>query len=138
MKKSRQYEKETMNNHIIEGLVADWDDVYKKGQLTFWILLSIYDGKKYAAQINEFMYAATDGAFEVKEQSLYRALRRFSDMKLVSIMEEESPNSGPKRKYYQLTETGEKVLGTFVKLHMKPLLSPNITKLIHELEMKGL
>jgi len=127
-----------MNTNVIEGLVADWDDVYKKGQLTFWILLSIYDGKKYAAQINEFMYAATDGAFEVKEQSLYRALRRFSSMDLVHITEEESPSSGPKRKYYQLTQTGEKVLGTFVNLHMKPLLSPNITRLIHELEMKGL
>ena len=127
-----------MDTNIIEGLVADWDDVYKKGQLTFWILLAIYDGKKYAAQINDFMYAATDGAFEVKEQSLYRALRRFSGMKLVHITEEESPNSGPKRKYYQLSETGEKVLGTFVKLHMRPLLTPNIVKLINELEKKGL
>lgn len=119
-------------------MVADWDDVYKKGQLTLWILLAIYDGKKYAAQITEFMDIATGGAFEVKEQSLYRALRRFSSMKLVRITEEQSPNSGPKRKYYELTEVGEVMLGTFVQIHIAPLYRQEITKLIRQVEEKGI
>ena len=38
-----------MNEETIDILVADWDDVYKKGQLSLWILLAIADGKKYAA-----------------------------------------------------------------------------------------
>lgn len=126
-----------MSDRSINGLVADWDEVYKKGQLTLWVLLAIYEGKKYAAQISEFMFDATNGEFEVKEQSLYRALRRFHDMGLVQITLEESPNSGPKRKYYQLTETGVVVVGRFVTLNVAPLLRPNIIKLLQSVQTKG-
>jgi DNA-binding PadR family transcriptional regulator len=126
-----------MNDRSVDGLVADWDEVYKKGQLSLWVLLAVYDGKKYAAQISEFMSEATNGEFEVKEQSLYRALRRFDDMGLVRITLEESPNSGPKRKYYQLTEIGEAVVGRFVALNIAPLLQPHIIKLLQSVQVKG-
>jgi DNA-binding PadR family transcriptional regulator len=126
-----------MNDRSVDGLVADWDEVYKKGQLSLWVLLAVYDGKKYAAQISEFMSEATNGEFEVKEQSLYRALRRFDDMGLVRITLEESPNSGPKRKYYQLTEIGEAVVGRFVTLNIAPLLQPHIIKLLQSVQVKG-
>lgn len=126
-----------MSNGAIDELVADWNDVYKKGQLTLWVLLAVYDGKKYAAQISSFMSEATNGEFEVKEQSLYRALRRFDDMGLVQITLEESPNSGPKRKYFQLTEVGETVVGKFVTLNIAPLLQPHIMKLLQSAQLKG-
>lgn len=126
-----------MNSRSIDGMVADWDEVYKKGQLTLWVLLAVYDGKKYAAQISEFMSEATKGEFEVKEQSLYRALRRFDDMGLVQMTLEESPNSGPKRKYFQLTEMGQAVVGRFVSLNIAPLLQPKIINLLHSVQAKG-
>lgn len=124
---------EKMNDDVINGLVDDWDDVYKKGQLGVWILLSIYDGRKYTAEIIEFMDKASHGHFAVKEQSLYRALRRFKDMGLVDVTEEQSPNSGPKRKYYELTELGVVVLGKFATLNIRPLLQPQISTLINHL-----
>jgi len=126
-----------VNDSYVESLVYEWDEVYKKGQLSLWVLLSIYDGKKYAAEISQFMYDATNGTFEVKEQSLYRALRRFKAMGIVHITEEESPNSGPKRKFYQLTDVGQVVLGTFVDLHIAPLTKPNIMKLLAKVQQKG-
>lgn len=126
-----------MNEELINALVDDWDEVYKKGQLSLWILIAISDGKKYAAQITDFMSEATKGTFEVKEQSLYRALRRFSTMGLVVVTEEQSPNSGPKRKYYQLTELGEVVLGRFVSLNIAPLLQPRISNLLQIAQSKG-
>ena len=126
-----------MDTESIDALVADWDDVYKRGQLTLWVMLAISDGKKYAAQITEFMSTVTNGNFEVKEQSLYRALRRFSGMGLVRITEEQSPNSGPKRKYYELTPEGDAVLARFIRLHIAPLQQPPITKLLHDAEKKG-
>lgn len=126
-----------MNEELINALVDDWDEVYKKGQLSLWILIAISDGKKYAAQITDFMSEATDGAFEVKEQSLYRALRRFSSMGLVAVTEEQSPNSGPKRKYYYLTELGEVVLGRFISLNIAPLLQPRISNLLQTAQSKG-
>lgn len=126
-----------MNRNEIERMVADWEDVYKKGQLTLWILLAIYDGRKYAAQITEFMDEATNGAFEVQEQSLYRALRRFSAMGLVTISEEQSPNSGPKRKYYELTDGGEVMLSLFVQTHISPLFELKTATLLQKLAEKG-
>ncbi len=127
-----------MNENVVDGLVADWDDVYKKGQLSLWILLAVYDGKKYSTQITDFMYEATGGTFEVKEQSLYRALRRFSGMGLVTISEIQSPNSGPKRKYYQLTTEGTMVLGQFIRLHIVPLQKAATADLIKKAAKKGL
>lgn len=124
-------------SNSIDALVADWDDVYKRGQLTLWVMLAISDGKKYAAQISDFMYEATNGTFEVKEQSLYRALRRFSSMGIVEITEEQSPNSGPMRKYYELTSTGQTVLARFIAIHITPLQQPRIIKLLEQVSKKG-
>ncbi|MET0979762.1 MAG: PadR family transcriptional regulator [Candidatus Saccharimonadales bacterium] len=126
-----------MSSRSVDELVADWDEVYKKGQLSLWVLLAVFDGKKYAAQITDFMRDATDGVFEVKEQSLYRALRRFDDMGLVRMSLEESPNSGPNRKYYQLTEKGEEVVGRFVESNIAPLLRPPIIQLLQSVQTKG-
>jgi DNA-binding PadR family transcriptional regulator len=126
-----------MDRRSIDELVADWDDVYKKGQLTLWVLLAVFEGKKYAAQITDFMFEATGGSFEVKEQSLYRALRRFDDMGLVRISLEESPSGGPKRKYYELTNEGVAVVGRFVEINIAPLLRPKIITLLQSVQMKG-
>jgi PadR family transcriptional regulator, regulatory protein PadR len=126
-----------MDRRSIDELVADWDDVYKKGQLTLWVLLAVFEGKKYAAQITDFMFEATGGSFEVKEQSLYRALRRFDDMGLVRISLEESPSGGPKRKYYELTNEGVAVVGRFVEINIAPLLQPKIITLLQSVQMKG-
>jgi DNA-binding PadR family transcriptional regulator len=126
-----------MDRHSVDELVADWDDVYKKGQLTLWVLLAVFDGKKYAAQITDFMFEATSGSFEVKEQSLYRALRRFDDMGLVRISLEESPSGGPKRKYYELTDEGVAVVGRFVEINIAPLLQPKIITLLQSVQAKG-
>lgn len=126
-----------MNKQDIDNLVAEWDEVYKKGQLSLWVLLAIFDGEKYSQQINDFLYDVTDGTFEVQEQSLYRALRRFKNMGLVAITERDSPNSGPKRKYYSLTHEGEIVLGKFIALHIAPLMQPRIQTLLTHAQSKG-
>ena len=123
-----------MNEEAVERLVLEWDDVYKKGQLSFWVLLAIYEDKKYAVEITDFMKAVSNGDFVVKEQSLYRALRRFKSMGLVTISEEDSPTSGPKRKYYGLSPIGIAVLKEFTIRNIKPLRSPQITSLLNAVE----
>ena len=127
-----------MDNNYVDELVYEWDEVYKKGQLSLWVLLSLYDGKKYAAEIAEFMNQVTNGTFEVQEQSLYRALRRFKGMRMVSVSEEDSPNGGPKRKFYELTSTGEAVLARFAELHITPLTKPTIAALLQKIQQKGI
>lgn len=80
------------------------------------------------------MYDVTDGTFEVQEQSLYRALRRFKGMDMVNVSEEESPGSGPKRKFYYLTPVGHSVLADFIALHIEPLTQPRITTLLTQIK----
>ena len=126
-----------MDERLIDELVSDWDEVYKRGQLSLWVLLAIADGKKYAGQITDFMSNATGDVFGVKEQSLYRALRRFDGMGLVKITKEVSPNSGPKHKYYELTDVGEVVIARFVRRNVAPLLQPEIQTLLTAVQAKG-
>jgi PadR family transcriptional regulator PadR len=131
------YKEERMDNDYVDELVYEWDEVYKKGQLSLWVLLSLYDGKKYAAEIAEFMTRVTNGTFEVQEQSLYRALRRFKGMRMISVSEEDSPNGGQKRKFYELTDIGEAVLAQFVDLHIRPLTKPDMVVLLSKIQKKG-
>lgn len=126
-----------MDYKKIDALVSEWDDVYKKGQLSLWILLALSDGEKFAADIAEFMYAATDQFFEVKEQSLYRALRRFKSMEMVDAKEVDSPSGGAKRKIYYLTPTGKAVLGKFVEMHILPMTKTNISSLLIKAKQEG-
>jgi len=123
-----------MNEDLVDQLVQEWGDVYKKGQLSFWVLLSLYEKRRYASEITDFMTDVSGDTFEVKEQSLYRALRRFKDMGLVVITEEESPNSGPKRKYYSLTALGRSVLAGFTTQYIKPITSEKIIRLLQAVE----
>ena len=124
-------------NEKVAQLVAEWDEVYKKGQLSLWVLLAIYESKKYAAEIIEFMQVVSGNEFQVKEQSLYRALRRFTGMGLVKVSEEASPNSGPKRKYYSLTPLGVAVLREFTIRNISPLLTNQVTTLLHAVESEN-
>lgn len=122
-----------MSNPHIADIVADWDEVFKKGQLTLWVLLAIADGEKYAPEIAHFMYDATCGTFTVQEQSLYRALRRFRSLGLIVATGRPSPDAGPDRKYYALTSDGKAVLAEFARLNLRPLQSPRIINLINNL-----
>lgn len=124
-------------NEQVAQLVAEWDDVYKKGQLSLWVLLAVYERRRYAAEIVEFMQSMSGEAFQVKEQSLYRALRRFKSMGLVDITEEDSPNSGPRRKYYSLTPVGVAVLREFIVRNIKPLFNNHVTALLRAVEKEG-
>jgi PadR family transcriptional regulator, regulatory protein PadR len=126
-----------MNDKKINALVSEWDDVYKKGQLSLWLLLALSDGEKFAAEIADFMLEATNRFFEVKEQSLYRALRRFKAMDMVDVKEVDSPSGGAKRKIYYLTPTGKAVLGQFVDMHILPLTKPSLASLLIKAKQEG-
>lgn len=103
-----------MNDNFEEKLLQGWEEVHKKSQLTFWILLSLKDGPKHMSDMKSFMAAKTNGLVEADDKSMYRALRRFTDVDIVSFSLEQNQN-GPDRKVYQLTEAGLRVLNSFTK-----------------------
>lgn len=111
-------------------LLHGWEDVFKKGQLTLWIMLALKDGAKHTAEIKVFIHKSTNGLLSADDQSMYRALRRYVSADLVSFAMKPS-KSGPDLKVYSLTETGLNVLDSFVKRNITgSLLKPNIIRLL--------
>jgi len=96
----------------VQKLLEGWEEVFKKGQLTLWIMLALKDGPKYMPDIKQFIQKATNGVLNADDQSMYRALRRYHDAELVSFRQE--PGNGPDRKTYALAPMGDKVLKKFL------------------------
>ncbi len=78
----------------------------RKGVLEYCILAMLKNGDAYASGIIENLKEAK---LIVVEGTLYPLLTRLKNAGLLAYRWEESP-SGPPRKYYKLTEMGEKFL----------------------------
>ena len=112
-----------------EKVLEGWEDVYKRGQLTFWVLLALKDGPKHMAEIKSFIDQATNQAFSVDDMSMYRALRRYYEAELTDY--DSVPGNGPDRKIHRLSPIGESVLQRFVRRNVVNVLyKPEIKSLI--------
>jgi PadR family transcriptional regulator PadR len=78
----------------------------RKGMLEYCILLLLHKDKSYASDIIQNLY---DAHLIVVEGTLYPLLNRLKSDGLLSYEWVES-TQGPPRKYYNLTENGEKFL----------------------------
>lgn len=114
----------------IQQLLEGWELTYKKGQLTFWILLSLKEGPKYIDEIIEFMDHHSMGAVNYDEQSIYRALRKYYDAEMVSY-ELQDGNKGPQRKYFSLSTIGQELLKQFIARNLKLYQAQKIVNLIN-------
>lgn len=115
-----------------EKLLSNWEDVFKRGQLTFWVLLSLRQSPKHMkhmADIRTWITTITDGAITVEERSLYRALQRFYDAELVTY-DSASGDRGPDRKVYKLSAIGERVLSSFIERNIRLFLNPEVKRLL--------
>ncbi|HSH18479.1 MAG TPA: PadR family transcriptional regulator [Candidatus Saccharimonadales bacterium] len=115
-----------------DKLLGGWEDVYKKGQLTLWVLLALKHGPKHMAEIKQFILQLTNNLVEADDKSMYRALRRFTEVGMTSYTVGVN-DAGPDRKVYALTNTGHTVLhafidrniaGIFYKDSVRQLLTP--------------
>lgn len=116
-------------NTYQKKLLCAWEDVYKKGQLTFWMLLALKEKPRYVDEIKQFVEESTRGSFTCEEMSLYRSLRKFYDLEIVDYEHKEG-NKGPDRKYYFLTKLGKELLEEFVERNIKLFYKEGIKKLI--------
>lgn len=111
-------------------LLTGWEEVYKKGQLTLWILLALKQTPRTMAEIKEFMTAYTKGTLEADDKSMYRALRRYNEAMLINFATEPG-QGGPDRKRYFLTDTGFAVLQAFLERNVvQTLFHPELKQLI--------
>ena len=111
----------------IDKLLASWEGVYKKGLLTFWLLLLLSERPSYAYEINDAIESLSKGTISADNNSIYRSLNRFEKM---GILESELQQSdiGPARRYYKLTEKGNLLLGKFIERNILIFQSPDLTK----------
>lgn len=117
-------------NLVIEELLNAWEETYKKGQLTLWVFLALREGRKCVEDIKEFVERVSEGTMSCEEQSLYRNLRKFQHLEIVTY-ESKKVSKGPDRKYYYLTEIGEELFKRFVERNILIFTKESIINLLN-------
>jgi PadR family transcriptional regulator PadR len=113
-----------------QELLNHWEESYKKGLLSFWILFSLTQRSMYAYEMKEEIVKFSQGSISADDNSIYRALRRFTTTGLIEGTMTPSP-SGPDRKYFSLTPLGTDLLRQFIERNILVFQSGQFIKAIH-------
>ncbi len=121
-----------MNERELADLLEQWEGVYKKGLLTFWVLLLLHERPLYVFEMGDLLKTVSRGTMTADERSLYRALRRFESVGFVDSEWQES-DVGPRRRYYRLSELGAELLRQFTKRNILLFREPDVERRLMEL-----
>ena len=112
----------------MEGKVlGDWEEIFKQGLLTFWVLTALQDAALTVNDLGKEVAQLTRNTYTPAEQTLYRLLRKQHALKLVEFSE--TPSSrGPNYKQYSLTSFGERMLKEFTQRNIELFLNERIQK----------
>lgn len=116
----------------VEELLSQWEEVYKKGLLSFWILLLLHQKELYAYEMTAVIADMSQGTITVDEKSIYRALKRFEENGLVQSELRKSA-VGPPRRYFQLTARGQALLVKFCRRNILIFQEPQVAAAINNL-----
>jgi PadR family transcriptional regulator PadR len=114
-----------MDEETLLALLDQWESVYKKGLLTFWLLLLLHERPMYVFEMGQELDSVSQGTINADEKSLYRALRRFEATGLVQSSWRPS-DVGPRRRYYHLTELGTELLRRFTRRNILRFQEPTV------------
>ena len=94
----------------------DWTAELKRGSIQLCLLALLAKQEKYGFQILHELRERSNGFFDLKEGTLYPALRRLEERGFVqSHWKEPGPGEGGMpRKYYRLTDRGRAALSEAV------------------------
>lgn len=98
----------------LRDLLDRWEESYKKGLLSFWLLLLLDERPAYAFEMRARVENLSHGTISADDNSIYRALNRFAEIGVVSS-ELQPSAQGPARRYYSLTGLGQELLRCFVQ-----------------------
>src|SRR5512138_1282707 len=118
-----------MANDDIGELLSKWEETYKKGLLSFWILLLLYERASYPYEMSAEVAKISQGTISVDDNSIYRALNRFEAVGIVRSELQQS-NTGPQRRYYSLTATGKALLTEFTQRNIQVFETPAVSERI--------
>jgi PadR family transcriptional regulator PadR len=118
-----------VTNDDVGELLNKWEETYKKGLLSFWILLLLYERSSYPYEMSAEVAKISQGTISVDDNSIYRALNRFE---LVGIVKSELQQSstGPQRRYYSLTNKGKALLTEFTRRNIQVFETPFVSERI--------
>jgi PadR family transcriptional regulator PadR len=118
-----------MTNNDIGDLLNKWEETYKKGLLSFWILLLLYERPSYPYEMSAEVAKISQGTISVDDNSIYRALNRFEAAGIVKSELQQS-STGPQRRYYSLTNTGKALLTQFTQRNIQVFETPSVSERI--------
>jgi DNA-binding PadR family transcriptional regulator len=126
-----------MDQETLLILLDQWESVYKKGLLSFWVLLLLHERPSYVFEMGQQLSVISQGSISADEKSLYRALRRFEAMGVVESDWQPS-EVGPRRRYYSLTDLGGALLRQFAQRNIlifrEPAVAERLEALLREEE----
>ena len=111
----------------MDELLTKWEENYKKGLLSFWILLLLFERSSYPYEMSAEVAKISQYTISVDDNSIYRALNRFESVGIVSSILQES-GSGPPRRYFSLTSKGTSLLKKFIQRNVLVFESPAVAK----------
>lgn len=118
-----------MTNNDVRELLTKWEENYKKGLLSFWVLLLLYERPSYPYEMSAEVAKISQGTISVDDNSIYRALNRFESVGIVKSELQQS-NAGPQRRYYSLTDRGKALLTEFTQRNIQVFETPSVSERI--------
>ncbi len=118
-----------MADNSTQEMLEKWEEVYKRGLLSFWLLLLLHECPAYPREVGESIIQISQGTIFADDNSIYRALSRFEDLGIVDS-EHQPSDLGPPRKYYQLTDQGLKLLIEFIRRNILVFENPSVSQKI--------
>ena len=118
-----------MDQTTLETLLAQWEETYKKGLFSFWLLLLLAQRKAYPYEIKAAISEMSHTTINADENSIYRSLNRLADSGIVDSQVLPS-ETGPSRRYFFLTELGRELLTRFINRNILVYEQPDVAELI--------
>ena len=120
-----------MDQTNLENLLTQWEETYKKGLLSFWLLLLLAQRKAYPYEIKAAINEMSRKTINADENSIYRALNRLADSGIVDseILPSET---GPSRRYFFLTQLGLELLNRFITRNILVFEQEDVADLIQK------
>ncbi len=118
-----------MARNDIDDLLTKWEETYKKGLLSFWILLLLYERSSYPYEMSAEITKISQDTISVDDNIIYRALNRFESVGIVKSELRQS-STGPQRRYYSLTDMGKRLLAKFIQRNIQIFGTPSVSERI--------
>jgi len=125
-----------MEENYVNSLLTQWEETYKKGLLSFWLLLLLAQRRAYPYEIKAAIEQLSQNTISADENSIYRSLNRLQESGIVSS-EVLPSETGPSRRYFLLTDLGRELLNRFITRNILVFEHPQVAELIQQTISSG-